>query len=313
MKADFLSLTTPTNLELEREKFFASNKYHPHFRYVWQDRKVAYYSANPLKQKLINLVLAQDQGAITSVASLLFETEINDTTTSEARQIIKTRHDLVHSGSSVEFARHLASAFELFKIPYSVEIVDESGFNARPNHHQNKVVVSSKIHYEMFSMEGGVRHDLTHIMRYLNGKYNNIKRSKSYLPTEEGLASYAQDNVKGVVDNGKVQHAIEYLGTSVGVKGSLRDIYNIMVESGMSQDLAWKRASRHKFGFVNTSEPGDIMKPAMYFANELKITKLRSEDKLRLYVGKISLDELDNYQEYTGLWERQALIDFFNL
>ena len=86
-----------------------------------------------------------------------------------------------------------------------------------------------------------------------------------------------------------------------------------MLDFGMSKELAWKRASRHKFGFVDTGKSGDILKPAMYFANEEKIDKLTTEEKLRLFVGKISLDELKDHPQYVGKWGEETLTGYFNL
>ncbi len=86
-----------------------------------------------------------------------------------------------------------------------------------------------------------------------------------------------------------------------------------MCELGMSKDLAWKRSSRHKFGFVDTSQPGDILKPAMYYANEIKVAKLTTDEKLRLFVGKIALSELSGYPTYTGIWSAEKIIAYFKI
>jgi hypothetical protein len=193
----------------------------------------------------------------------------------------------------------------------NVVLTDESGFNSRPNHQAKTLVVSKHIHFEYFSVEGGVHHELVHILRYSNGKFNKIKRSQNFLPTEEGLASWCQDNAND--DNGAAQHAMEYIASAVGLQGSLRDVYDSLCEMGMSKELAWKRACRHKFGFVDTSKPGDILKPAMYFANEEKVAKLSTDEKLRLFVGKIAIPELSDHPIYTGLWSAQKLIEYFKL
>ena len=142
--------------------------------------------------------------------------------------------------------------------------------------------------------------------------HNNIKPSLNYLPTEEGLASWCQDNTND--DNGLAQHAMEYIGTSIGLDGgSLRDIYECFRVYGASKELAWKRASRHKFGFIDTSLTGDIVKPAMYYANEIKIAKLSTEEKLRLFVGKISLNDLTDHQAFLGRWNTDQLVNYFRL
>ena len=258
-------------------------------------------------------VMTQQLPAISRLASTLFATSIDDATISAALHAVANRTPHRTHGTAEEFAVLLRQAIVEFNLPYSVELTDSAGFNARPQHAKQIILVSRHIHYEFFSMEGGVRHDLVHILRYLNGKQNSITRSPNYLPTEEGLASFCQDHVRGIVDNGLVQHAAEYLATNIGLHGSLRDIYDYLRSIDMSPSLAWKRAARHKFGFVDTSLPGDIIKPAMYFANEVKVQMLSAEEKLRLFVGKISLDDLPNYHKYSGLYPANQLIDYFNL
>lgn len=305
-----LTLITPTNLQEQKEKFFASKTYHPVFHYVWQDQDIIPTFDSALKQTLWEAVKTQNHSAITLSAQDLFEVIITNNTLSQSKRdaaiVGKSSH-----GSTQEFAKLVEQALVEFSIDYTVEISAESGFNARPQHQSRKLIISKDAHFDYFSMEGGVHHDMTHIIRYLNGQYNKIKRSQNYLPTEEGLAAWCQDNTND--DNGLAQHAMEYVASAVGIKGSLRDIYNSLCDMGMSSELSWKRACRHKFGFIDTSQPGDILKPAMYYQNELKIGELSSAEKLRLFVGKISLDELKYFSKYSGIWPAEQLKDYFSL
>lgn len=308
---NLIDLITPTNLDIEREKFFASSKNNPIFHYTWQDREIndefEYYS----KQNLWEAIKNQDHDDIVRSASRLFEVQIDEESLISAKKIASTKGVVSH-GDSTEYIRLLQEGLDHFEVN-DIQIIESNlpGFNARPNHRDKSIIVSKYAHFEYFSMEGGVRHEIVHVLRDKNGHFNQIKRKDNYLPTEEGLASWCQDNTNN--DNGVAQHAIEYVGSSVGLSGSLRDIFDCMCELGMSPDLAWKRASRHKFGFVDTSLPGDILKPAMYYANEIKVEKLSSDEKLRLFVGKISLADLPSYPNYTGLWPKEILINYFKL
>lgn len=308
---NLIDLITPTNLDIEREKFFASSNYNPIFHYTWQDRDIndefEYYS----KQNLWEAIRNQDHDDIVRSASRLFEVQIDEESLISAKKIASTK-GIVSHGDSTEYIRLLQEGLDHFEVN-DIKIIESNlpGFNARPNHRDKSIIVSKYAHFEYFSMEGGVRHELVHVLRDKNGHFNQIKRKDNYLPTEEGLASWCQDNTND--DNGAAQHAIEYVGSSVGLSGSLRDIYDCMCDLGMSPNLAWKRASRHKFGFVDTSLPGDILKPAMYYANEIKVEKLSSDEKLRLFVGKISLADLPSHPNYTGLWSKEILINYFKL
>jgi hypothetical protein len=142
--------------------------------------------------------------------------------------------------------------------------------------------------------------------------FNNISKSKNCLPTEEGLASYCQDFTG---DNGQAslfKHAAEYTVTDIALNGSLIDATDYLQSIGFSKPLAWQRAIRHKFGWVDTSKPGDIMKPSMYFYHQQFVKKLTREQKYCLYVGKIRVDELKNYPSYQGLIPLEKLTQFFN-
>jgi hypothetical protein len=308
---NLIDLITPTNLDLEREKFFASSHYNPTFHYTWQDREPNAEFEYFTKQNLWEAIKNQDHNDIMRSASRLFEVQIDADTLLEAKQVATTKGK-TSSGSASEYIELMNRAFEYFDIKdIKVLMSEESGFNVRPKHEDKVILVSKHIHFEYFSMEGGVRHELVHVIRDKNSHFNHIKRVPNYLPTEEGLASWCQDNTND--DNGAAQHAIEYVGSSVGLSGSLRDIFDCMCELGMSPDLAWKRSSRHKFGFVDTALPGDILKPAMYYANEINVAKMSTAEKLRLFVGKISMTDLSTYPIYTGIWQPEKLIKYFNL
>ena len=308
---NLIDLITPTNLVVEQEKFFSSKKYNPTFHYIWQDSNLDPTFSIKAKYPLWEAIKSQNHALIVDSASKLFEVNLNDETLNRANNLAKVRGK-ISDGNAEEYVDLMREGLKVFNLPnFNVVLTDEVGFNARPNHLRGFITVSKHIHFEYFSMEGGVRHELVHVLRYQNGKFNGIKRSRSFLPTEEGLASWCQDNAND--DNGLAQHGIEYVASAVGVNGSLRDVYNVMRELGMSSDLAWKRASRHKFGFINTQMPGDILKPAMYYANEEKVAALNTEEKLRLFVGKISISDLFNYQDYEGMWSQKLIKEYFKL
>lgn len=310
---NLVSLITPTNLHEEKEKFLGSHTYNPVFRYSWQDHPVEETKfKNPLKNDLFCAVTNQDNKDISSAAMRLFEVKIEDDVLNEAQRLASVKGEK-SKGSAEEYARLTRDGLDYFGLnDVVVVLTDQAGFNARPYHKSKKILVSTHIQFEYFSMEGGVHHELVHTIRYYNGLYNKLEPSLSYLPTEEGLASWCQDNTNS--DNGLAQHAMEYVATHVGLSGgTLRDIYECFRGFGASSELAWKRAIRHKFGFVDTSNPGDIVKPAMYYANEIKISELSTDEKLRLFVGKISLGELEGYPNYMGRWNPDQLVNYFKL
>ena len=94
---------------------------------------------------------------------------------------------------------------------------------------------------------------------------------------------------------------------------SERKVAEFLRDLGFSQELAWSRAVRHKYGWVDTSKSGDIMKPAMYYYWLVKVSELSADERLRLMVGKISLKDLKNYPEYEGLVEEDRLTEMIGL
>ena len=207
----------------------------------------------------------------------------------------------------IEFER----VFKLFGLyVYSFKTVDKHGFSFRPNCHKKTLEMSKYASFQFFSIESEVKHEITHILRYENGIYNNIPRSDYYLATEEGLATYLQDLV--TKDNYSLyQHSAEYMASKVGMNSSLREVYNYFISLGFEPELAWHRSSRHKFGFVDTSKPGDILKPAMYFAQSQNIAKLNQEEILKLFVGKISLKDSEKFDKYYGRFDYNDLKNYF--
>lgn len=306
-----LQLITPTNLLEQKEKFFASQSYHPVFNYIWQTNKPQINLASN-KEKLINAIINQDIALITYYARLYFEVE--DWRYLEvAKQLTSSMPVLEETGHNYNFIATFTKATRFLDLyGYSVKVVDTPGFNFRPSF-KNKIIFMSKhANFQFFDIEGEICHELVHIIRYENGKYNKIRKSANYLPTEEGLATLMHDTGKNGYAS-RFQHAAEYIASRIGMEGSLRDIYEYFLSIGFNNDLAWERAVRHKFGFIKTREGGDILKPAMYFAHSQVIQKLSSAELLRLFVGKISLSDLIYHKEYRGSIEKDKLIQFYGL
>lgn len=310
---NLLKLITPINLQEEEVKFNDSKSYQPVFKYDWNRDEIDNWTLKSNKYlELSNAVLNQDLDAIMKQGELLFQVPWNETMLGSARDALKFVYPNVKKPSLNDLVVSQQEAMKSMGIDYQVEVIDAHGFVARPNHKEKKLQISKHVDYYYFSMESSVRHDLVHLIRYLNGKHNQIQRSEKYLPTEEGLAALMQDMGGKEVNNSRFQHAAEYTVTEVCRNGSLREAIEYLKSIGFPQKLAWQRAVRHKYGFMDTSCRGDIMKPAMYFAHSQKINDLSKEDRLKLFVGKIAIDDLSLYPEYRGIWSREKLSQVFN-
>ena len=306
---NLLKIITPLNLHTEREKFFKNDHYHPQFRYHWQNNEEKLDTEGD-KLHLMESIIEQDIDSIHKYAKLHFK--MDDWEYVEiANKILLKRPSKLEDRNSDLVQEEFENVFKLFGLnEYTFKVVNKHGFSFRPNCHNKILEMSKYANFQYFSFESEVKHEITHILRYENGIHNNILRSDDYLATEEGLATYLQDLV--IKDNhSKYQHAAEYMASKVGMTSSLRDVYDYFVSLDFEPELAWQRSARHKFGFVDTSMPGDILKPAMYFSHSQNIAKLSQEEILRLFVGKISLKELERYDKYYGRFDQNVLKNYF--
>lgn len=308
---NLIKLITPNNLLAEESKFFETSSYHPTFHYDWENTQPQ-LSGESERLKLGRAILLQNHEDIVKFAKEYFEID-NFSLLELANEITKHTPSQVQHENQEDFINAFESAFSFFELnKYSIQVVNESGFNFRPSYKSQRIYMSKDADFQFFDADGEVRHELTHIIRNENGKFNRIIKSKNYLPTEEGLATLMQDT--NTNSHASIfQHAAEYIASTIGLNSSLRDIYNYLISVGFNQKLAWQRASRHKFGFINTQEPGEILKPAMYFAHSQKLAKLNSDEKLRLFVGKISATELGSHSAYKGIVDADKIKEFFQI
>ncbi len=311
---NFIKYITPVNLANEKSKFFSSNIYNPQLEYNWNEPQSAkWVNTHPELREIIAILHAQDKDQIRIVFSKLFDTQITSELLNLSRNIVSNKPYIIPSEPITKVIKSFEQAFEFLGLEdYSIEIVDQYGFNFRPSAEDKKILVSKYLNLDFFSIDGEVKHELLHVIRHVNGKYNSIPKHPKYLPTEEGFATYCQDYAGENGRSSLFQHAAEYAMTEIALNGSLREVTDYLESIGFSQELAWQRAIRHKFGFIDTSKPGDIMKPSMYFYHEQQIKILTIEEKYRLFVGKITKEQLKEYPEYIGLIPLSKLQEFYN-
>jgi len=310
---NLLRYITPINLANEKSKFFSSNIYNPQFKYNWDElESINWANDHRELQDVIVALQSQDKDQIKIAFSRLFDTQLTSELLDLAKNIVSNKPYIIPPEPISNVIKSFQKAFDFLELnDYSIEVVDQHGFNFRPLVESKKILVSKYLNLDFFSIDGEVKHELVHIIRYVNGKHNNISKHKKYLPTEEGFATYCQDYAGENGHSSLFQHAAEYAMTEVSLNGSLRDVTDYLENIGFSKELAWQRAIRHKFGFIDTSNPGDIMKPSMYFYHEQRIKILSREEKYKLFIGKIAKDQLDSYPEYMGLIPLNKLRTFY--
>lgn len=159
--------------------------------------------------------------------------------------------------------------------------------------------ISKYLHLQFYPTSTVVNHELVHVIRAVNGVHDHIPPQADYLPTEEGLACYIQDNLqRGTASS--FQHALEYNASQLIRTAGFREIYDFLREHGCNSENAWLRGILQKFGMVDTSQPGSLIKSVMYFYHDQLVSQLSKTELLRLFVGKPSQTQLPNYSSYSG-------------
>lgn len=307
-----VSFLSPTNLAEEEHRFFDSKTYNPQLRYDWDSQASREFMVSEPYSALCVSLRQKNYSLAIKEAGRLFETNMVLPMVQVAAEYLHTQPARERQPSVQKVINAFEQAFvQLGLTEYGVEISEQRGFNFRPNQSSKRLTMSAHAELGYLTLAGEVKHELVHIIRFVNTVHNNIPFSTTYLPTEEGLATCCQDYTDGGRPQSLFQHAAEYAVTEVMLQGTFREGYEYLRDLGFSEKLAWQRGIRHKFGWQDTAQPGDIMKPSMYFYHAQKIRQLSLSERYRLFVGKVAAVELSNYPEYTGRVTLPMLEDYY--
>jgi hypothetical protein len=306
----YLKLTTPNNIAEEKEKFFSTKDYSPQFIYKWDQISEADLTSHPEKE-LLQALITQDGNVINTFAENYFGISFTRADIEFAELSLKDTPVKTFVDADL-YADLATQQFKKFGIDYTVEIIDKHGFQGRPDHTHKILRLSKYLRPEFYSVDGLVKHEMVHIIRALNGKFNGIDNQEKYLGTEEGLACYVQDDLLRSNQSSIFQHSIEYMSSYIAKDHGFLDVYNFMLSKGCSPESAWLRGIRQKFGIKDTSRAGSLMKSAMQYCYEMKVKNLTRSELARLFVGKIRLDQLSKYPEYSGAIDLNKIEELIN-
>lgn len=285
----------PLNYLEEKERFFTKKKYNPTFKYKYQsvnfDLSKSHSSKKKLFENLISGNLKQWEIEGQKRFNCYFEIKLLEKGIREISQINSNIRE--KSNDLSEIIKYSKEIFKILGIDFHLVFTNRSGFNARPLYPHKKLQISNFAILEYLNPKGLVTHELVHILRYLNTLDNGIK-SKNYLPTDEGLACYIEDffTPDFLGKKSYIQHLADYIGCFIASKSSFLDVYEFYRSIDFSPELSYQRASRCKFGVIDTSLPGANMKIGMYYYNEMLVKQFLKEypDKLEiLFLGRINL------------------------
>ncbi len=158
-----------------------------------------------------------------------------------------------------------------------------------------KVITHRDIRKSPMDLRKAIVHEVfTHVLRSVNGGlsgYDALSRANlhSYLPVEEGLATYNEERY-GVLSFANLKKkAIQLYAVSIGRTMSFRQLFDVLklVESPTN---AFYSTYRVKRGLSDTSKPGIYAKDHVYMTGFWRVRKRLVDDPTlyeKLYAGKI--------------------------
>lgn len=312
----FLKFTKPINIESEKEKFFASDNYNPNFTYKI-DREMIhdYCQKRPIYKEYLLSFVNNDPQAMTEACKKAFQVTFAQSLLDEAEKIVdrfSIPYYVKHHQDQFKaetFHQLFTATSKKLQLGFGIRVTPDANFTARPAYVQKVLNVTSVLP-PLTPVNGLVKHEMTHIIRYINGQYNRVAKPVDYLPTEEGLAAYCQTYLSIERPFSEFLYASRFLGAYYATKEKFRNVYNFVLSVGFDKETAWKFASRQKFGLRNTEQPGASIKSAIYFEHMNTIKKLEKDEYIKLFVGKITASQIPDIERYEGMVSRSNLERF---
>ena len=158
--------------------------------------------------------------------------------------------------------------------------------------------INSKRRFSENDLKRLVVHEIgTHITRAENARKQKHRLFwiglHNYLPTEEGLAVYNEEQA-GLLNNDILKmYAGRVVAVDLALKSSFSSVYNSLLEF-FSKDDAFILAMRVKRGMADTSNPGGFSKDHYYLKGYYEVKKyVKKGGKLDpLYAGKIGIEHI---------------------
>lgn len=153
-----------------------------------------------------------------------------------------------------------------------------------------------------------------HVLRYENGLRQPLKIFSTgladYLPTEEGLAAYSEEQ-SGVLDPSMFR---QYAGRVLAIQSALESDFVTTyknLKTYFDSQTALKLTLRAKRGVDDTSQPGAFTKDYVYLKGYFDVKRFaKKHDVRQLWLGKVSIRDLKLVQKMSGIQEPNFLPDF---
>ncbi|MEX0895321.1 MAG: tyrosine/phenylalanine carboxypeptidase domain-containing protein [Patescibacteria group bacterium] len=273
----------PTNLQEEKEKFFADFSYNPQFVYE-----------NEIDEsKLHEYGLPED--TILSIAKEI----VSKAYLNRNELDIKMNEGPVISEKEV--TDKFLSFLKLHNLEKRYRVVWSSSFITRAAILQDLIKLKSGSEFRRDGLTGLLYHEIgTHALRRVNyEKQPWFKRKKkygfsNYLPTEEGLAvlhSLLPLRYKSAYSSALRYQAVEYAQTH-----SFSELWSYLSRYIDNFDTRWMVTFRQKRGVSDTSKPGGFTKDLVYFKGVVEVFQWLNNHNFNLealYFGKLSYKDVD--------------------
>ena len=163
-----------------------------------------------------------------------------------------------------------------------------------------------------------IAHEIeTHVLTAENGDHQPFailrRGTANYLDTQEGLAIYNQNRILSESHSKRFGPARSVLSVDYALTHSFAQTRLYLEEElGYSPQKALTKALDVKRGLTRTEESGGFTKGLVYFRGERAIHKFVKEggDLRRLYIGKLTLDDLELIEQLPDLQDPLLLPKF---
>jgi hypothetical protein len=294
------SLTTTfaiTNLEQEKEKFFANQKYNPQFTYANNFSDEDIYRHGQLKTELV------------SMARMIIQQAMGDLGSAEKIALLEGE-TLPLSKIKQEIKKYL----EKNEVTNRVQTRYSSKFTARTavniNREQQCILkIRLPESYGAQALKPVLNHEIgTHIFRWLNEFEQPWSKNRvdyglqNHLEAEEGLATW----------HTRLHHPLPYLWQpalyvyiiSMAQEHPFCEVFSQLEALVPNPDERWFYSVRAKRGLHDTSRPGGSTKDQVYLAGAAKVANWLVKHQFeveKLYLGKLALEDVERMSKIPGV------------
>lgn len=332
----------PQNLQEEWEKARADVSYNPMFQYA-----VTGFNIDDLESRLKALTIDDspvgvlfnkkrrellhraallrargDSRRFTEASSLLFGTPSSVLLTS-AMSVMRSRDSaaMAETPGTQLTADETAKIFEEVLTKYGLhdwQVTVKENTIARCTVGGKKVTLRKDATFTKEILDALIAHEIeTHVLTAENGDhqpYELFRRGfANYLDTQEGLAIYNQNRFLTEKDEKRFGPVRNLLSTAFALEHSFADTRKYLIEElGYTDQKALSQSIAVKRGLADTSEPGAFTKGVVYYRGQRAIEQFLAQggDLVRLYIGKIALEDLELLEGIPGIKKPLVLPTF---